>query len=426
MGIRLKLIVFLVFLGILQTLSWIAIAFMPSAGSSIITIAALLALSNLGASVVDVANDALVAECGKKKSTGELQSFAWFFVAVGGIFGNLAALFALSKLEFRIIFGIFGVILVCQVCKSMRVSEETLGLNQTPIHIPRVIIRDVEKSDEVMHEFSLVYGKKMYSSSDAFPNTLSHELSEDAQKDPKYDAVKSQEPALKRAEMKQQLAKLIYLVKQPDILYAMSWYMASYAMIPTLSSTMFFFQTQHLKVDPSVIGLSKVIGQIGLMGGSLVYSHYSRAGMVPLRKILSSIQVLLCLFTISDIILVKRMNVAMGIPDVTFVIMGASAFVDAINQFKVLPFIVFVARLCPAGHEASLLAAFMSMQCLATIISGYMGVTLASMLHISSGDFSELPIAIFIQSIATLVPLFWISLIPDGGSNLQQRDGKKT
>ena len=120
------------------------------------------------------------------------------------------------------------------------------------------------------------------------------------------------------------------------------------------------------------------------------------------------------------------MNVAMGIPDAAFVVMGASAFVDAINQFKVLPFIVFVARLCPAGHEASLLAAFMSMQCLATIISGYMGVTLASMLHISSGDFSELPSAIFIQSIATLVPLLWISLIPDGGSNSQQRDGKKT
>ena len=60
------------------------------------------------------------------------------------------------------------------------------------------------------------------------------------------------------------------------------------------------------------------------------------------------------------------------------------------------------------------MALLMSVQCLASIVSGYLGASLASFLGVSSGNYSRLPLGIFIQSMETLVPLTWISFIPDG------------
>lgn len=107
----------------------------------------------------------------------------------------------------------------------------------------------------------------------------------------------------------------------------------------------------------------------------------------------------------------KQINIQLGIPNEAYVI-GISASVEAIAQFKLLPFTVLLAQLCPAGCEGSLMALFMSVQCLASIVSGYSGTALASFLGVSSGDYSRLPLGIFIQSMATMVPLTWISLLP--------------
>lgn len=432
---------YLVIGGCLQAVSWGTIAFIPGGGSSVLMIAILLALTNLGQSMVDVANDALVAECAKKKkSTGELQSFAWFSTAAGGVIGYLMAAFALSRVEFKMMFGVFGTLLLCQIGKSIGVNEGSFGLR-----MPHSMNAGVEKPNQLVSEYT-TYTKKRSSNgsmngSDAPPYAHTFEATEDGRKHSSINAERSNlvsvnivmlealsEKEIDRmsAGMWQQFTDLIHLVKQPEILYPLSWFMASYAMIPTLAGTMFFFQTQHLKVEPSVVVMAKMMGQVGLMGGSALYSRYLKS--MPLRKLLASIQILLCLCMLFDIMLVKRMNVGMGIPDWVFV-MGLSAYVEAINQFKVLPFMVLLGQLCPAGSEGALLAAFMSMQCLATIISGYMGVTLASMLHISSHDFSELPTGILIQSLAALLPLFWIFFIPEAPrvSSLQQpHQGKIT
>ena len=119
----------------------------------------------------------------------------------------------------------------------------------------------------------------------------------------------------------------------------------------------------------------------------------------------------------SDIFLVCRLNIKAGIPD-RFYILGASAFVEAIAQFKVLPFSIMLSQLCPPGSEASLLAFFMSCHCLALIVSGYTGTMLASFLNLSVDSFVGLPLGILIQSLAALLPLLWISCIP---SNLNKR-----
>ncbi|GLJ24980.1 hypothetical protein SUGI_0478260 [Cryptomeria japonica] len=275
--------------GLLQAVSWGSIAFIPAAGSSIAIMAAFLILSNLGASIVEVATDALVAECGKKHkvdSSGELQSFAWMALTAGSV----------------------------------------LGKN-------RLVL----------------------------PNSITD-------------------------------------VSTNNVI-GLGW-----------RGTMFFYQTQYLKIDPSIFGLAKVVGQMGLMLGSIFYNRLLKK--VPFRKLVCSVQILLSVCMLSDIILVKQLNIQLGIPNEIF-IFGASAFVEAVAQFKVLPFTVHFAQLCPAGCEGSLMSLVMSTHCLASIMSGYLGIALVSFLGVSSENYSRLPLGILIQSMATLVPLVWISFIPD-------------
>ncbi|MCO5570068.1 hypothetical protein L7F22_023782 [Adiantum nelumboides] len=411
---------YLVIGGCLQAICWGIIALLPNEGSSVIMVAVLLALTNLGSSIADVANDALVAECAKKKkSTGELQSFAWFWTAAGGVLGNLVAAFAMGRVEFKLMFSIFGIFLLVHVCKSISMNERSLGLRT-----PQSANGAADKRDELFSGTQintenwvfekLENGYKQLSTNPDF--STSHIVMPDSLSEQELHGLSN--------GMRKQLTDLIVLVKQPDILYPLAWFVASFAMIPTLTGTMFFYQTQHLKIDPSIVGMAKVMGQVGLMGASASYTRYLKK--VPLRKLLASVQILVCMCILSDILLVKRVNVWMGVPDYMMV-MGMSAYVEGIHQFKVLPLMVLMGQLCPVGSEGGLLAALMSMQCLSSIFSGYMGVALASMLHISAHDFSELSTAIVVQAFIALLPLVWISFIPSGtkgSSSPQPEEGK--
>eukprot|EP00249_Psilotum_nudum_P004783 c18280_g1_i1 orf=349-1866(-) len=417
---------YLIFGGLLQVISWGTIIFLPGPSTSVTMIAVFLTLSNLGASIVEVANDALVAECGKQgKLAGELQSFAWFSSAAGSAFGNVIGATAVSQMKYKIMFLIFLLLLLAQVVKCVQVNEESLG--PRTLHF---VWGEASNKDGTVGSPELPKNR---------PNHWCVKNGYDNHKGPQDINAWEDEwwhsGTLMKIEIApeghvntkgilQQLRDLIQLVRQPEIAYPMVWFVASYAMIPTLSGTMFFYQTQYLKVDPMIMGTAKVLGQVGLMAGSVVYSNFLKG--IPLRKLVGCTQIFLSFCILSDILLVRGVNLQFGIPN-EMMVLGASAFVDGIGQFKILPFMVFLAQLCPSGSEGSLLAFFMSMQCLAIIISGYLGLTLASLLHISSTDFGELPFGILIQAIAALLPLLWMSFIPKQLKSpaSQEGDGKQ-
>ncbi|KAG9452902.1 hypothetical protein H6P81_005806 [Aristolochia fimbriata] len=350
---------------LLQAASWLSIAFIPSSYLSIIIISLFLLLSNLGASIVEVANDALVAESRGKPTTknddsspsakpgtpsssssGELQSFAWMMASLGGILGNLLGGVAMNLFTPRIMFLFFGLLLIIQFLLTITLRERSLNLPKTS------------------------------------PSTgIGHKLSE-----------------------------LSVALKRPQLSRAIAWFAASYAVIPVLLGTMFFYQTQHLKLSSSVIGLSKVFGQAALLAWSAAYNRW--LNWVPPRKLISAVQATIAVFMVSDALFVKEMYKQLGVPDSVYVV-GFSGLLEVLFQFKVLPFIVVVAQLCPPGCEGSLMAFLMSTVALATIVSGYLGVALAAITGVSAEDFSALPLAILIQASCTLVPIYWNSWIPD-------------
>ncbi|KAF6169420.1 hypothetical protein GIB67_021423 [Kingdonia uniflora] len=178
----------------LQAFSWLAIGLLPSSSISIIIITLFLLLGNFGASIVEVANDALVAETGEQKpeaandalvaevgkqkhvsSARALQSFVSVAASAGGVLGNLIGGITIARFSPRIIFLAFSFLLVIQFFITVPISEKSLNLPKS------------SSSNSILKQLSL----------------------------------------------------LLTALKKPEIAYSMIWLATSYAVIPVLTGSMF-------------------------------------------------------------------------------------------------------------------------------------------------------------------------------------------
>ncbi|XP_008224018.1 PREDICTED: probable folate-biopterin transporter 8, chloroplastic [Prunus mume] len=338
---------------LLQVLSWGPMAVIPVAAKALPTLMACVLLSNLGASITEVAQDALVAEYGQEKNMKGLQSYAFMASAAGGILGNLIGGYFLMKTPPRTMFLVFSVLLSAQLAISLRIREESLGLPQLPDHY--------------------LMRKPIFES------------------------------------MRKQFTELVMGIQEESIVRPLTWIVASIAMVPVLSGSIFCYQTQCLHLDPSVIGMSRVIGQLMLLSTAVLYDCYWKK--IPMRKLVGVVQLVYAFSLLLDLLLVRQINVRLGIPNEVFVLCF-SGLAETIAQFKLLPFTVLFASLCPRGCEGSLTSFLASALCLSSIASGFLGVGLASLIGVTAGDYSSLPFGILVQFIAALLPLGWLCNLP--------------
>lgn len=311
-------------------------------------------LSNLGASITEMAKDALVAEYGQKHKISGLQSYALMASAAAAILGNLIGGYILMKTSPRTMFLIFAVLLSFQLVNSLRTREESLGLSS-------------QLSDNNLMRSSVIESTR------------------------------------------KKFSDLMLAISEENIYRPLTWIVASIAMVPSLSGSIFCYQTQCLHLDPSVIGMSKVIGQLTLLSTTILYDQHWRK--VPIRGLASATQILYAGSLLLDLVLVKQININLGIPNELFALCF-SGLAEVVAQFKVLPFSVLFASLCPRGCEGSLTSFFASILCLSSIVGGMLGVGLASTMGIMTGDYLRLPVGIVVQFLAALVPLLWIHHLP--------------
>lgn len=189
----------------------------------------------------------------------------------------------------------------------------------------------------------------------------------------------------------------------------MVWFFLAHVTVPNLSTVMFYYQTEFLKLEASFLGTTRVLGWLSLMIGTLTYNRYLKK--MRLRHILMFTQVGVGLLTVLDLVLVSRANVLFGISDKVTVLFG-SALSDGINQFKFMPFLILSGQLCPPGVEGTLFALFMSINNLGSTVGSFVGAGLASILNISSGSFDNLFLGIGIQILCTFIPVAFLFLIP--------------
>lgn len=327
---------------------------------------AFVLLSNFGASITEVAKDALVAEYGQIHNINGLQSYALMALAAGGILGSLLGGYFLMKVPPRTMFLLFTLLLSLQFGYSLRTREESLGLARLPDH--KLMKKSISES------------------------------------------------------ISQQFSELRMAISDDSIFCPLAWIVASIVMVPSLSGSIFCYQTRCLQLNPSVIGMSRVIGQLMLLSTTVLYNRYWRK--VPMRKLVGAVQMVYAGSVLLDLVLVKQINLKLGIPNDMFALCF-SGLAEIIAQFKLLPFSVLFACLCPIGCEGSLTSFLASALCISSIISGCFGIGLALSLGITSGDYSKLPMGIVVQFVAALAPLLWIHHLPmsQGTSGEERKRG---
>lgn len=219
--------------------------------------------------------------------------------------------------------------------------------------------------------------------------------------------------------VKSTIRTLIEAVRQPVILRPMLWFFLAQVTIPNISTVLFYYQTDFLHLDASFLGTARVVSWGGLMLGTFIYNRFLKH--VRLRKIFLGTHIALFILNLIDNILVLRLNSSLGISDKAFVL-GTSALADAVNQFKLMPFLVLSGRLCPPGIEGTLFALFMSINNFGSTISSFFGAVVASVLDLSSNRFDNLAFGICIQAVCTLIPVCFLFLIPKEASGASSQD----
>uniref|UniRef100_A0A1J3C7G4 Putative folate-biopterin transporter 7 n=1 Tax=Noccaea caerulescens TaxID=107243 RepID=A0A1J3C7G4_NOCCA len=349
---------YIAFGALLQAISWLAIVFLSRSNVSILALSIYLLLSNLGASLVEVANDAIVAEAGKQKcpssssqqssssTSGELASFVWMASSLGGILGNLLGGIAIKTFSAQSTFLVFGVLALVQFFVTINIEEKSLNLPENP----------------------------------------------------------------SPAGIRKHLSDLSQVLRKPEISYSIAWIALSTAVVPVLTGTMFFYQTKFMKIDASLLGISKVVGQIAMLLWGFAYNRWLKS--IQPRKLITFIQVTIGVFVISDVLFVKGIYRDLGVPDSVYVILF-SGILETLFYMKNLPFTVLMTRLCPPGCEGSLMAFVMSAIALAFIVSGYLGIVLASFVGVTVDDFSGFSSGLAIEAICVAIPLVLTSWIYD-------------
>lgn len=206
-----------------------------------------------------------------------------------------------------------------------------------------------------------------------------------------------------------QCRALATVVVDPICWRPMLWIFLSNALPPSVGEAMFSFKTAELGFSKSFLGFISTVGSFTLLGTTALYNAYFRD--MPFRRMFFRIQLASACVSFAEFVLVSRLNVAFGIGD-RFFIFGDEILSDVVARLKHMPSLVLCAKICPPGIEGTMFALLMSIYNFSWSVASYGGSWLCSYLQISKTNFAGLAVAVTIRSVAKLVPLFLLFMVP--------------
>ncbi|KAK3199617.1 hypothetical protein Dsin_023032 [Dipteronia sinensis] len=397
---------------VLSLVPWLILGLNAYMRSSTWHLIIFLTAQNLGSAMADVVVDAMIAEAVRSERSsfaGDLQSISWLSMAFGGICGSLLGGYALTNIKIHTIFLLFSVLPTIQLLSCGLVEENSVGS-----YVSHEISNS--SSSHMVNGNNNVFDEDISLEKNSNVSIIRRRKSQKKKKKrsvftSKYDTPENGNSLILQwfRSLKAATYSLYGALRQPAIFRPMTWFFLAHVTVPNLSTIMFYYQTEFLNLEPAFLGTARVVGWAGLMLGTYAYNRYLKK--IKLRKILMWTQIGLSILSLLDIVLVSRLNVAYGISDKATVLYG-SALSDAVNQFKLMPFLILSGQLCPPGIEGTLFALFMSINNFGSTVGSFVGAGLASVLNISSGSFDNLLLGIVIQVICTFIPIAFLFLIP--------------
>ena len=151
-------------------------------------------------------------------------------------------------------------------------------------------------------------------------------------------------------------SKIKAFVSQPTI-YKPIGFLLLFLITPSAGSVMFYFYTNELGFAPEFMGQLRLANSCASVLGIYIFNKYLRN--VPFKKILFWSSIICFVLGLTQILLVTRANVALGIPDKLFCL-GDSLIIQTFAEINMMPLLVLACRLCPKNIEGTMYALMMS------------------------------------------------------------------
>ena len=210
-------------------------------------------------------------------------------------------------------------------------------------------------------------------------------------------------------KISEQFKEIYKFVGRTDI-YIPVGFILIFTATPSCGDAMFFYFTNHLDFDPEYMGRMKMAYGLANILGMVLYNNFLQG--YEFKGILISTTIFCSVISLSQLLLVTRVNGSIGIPDEFFAIF-CTFIVQVTGELNMLPILVLCCRICPKKIEGSLYALLMSTMNFGSMLSSQSGGLLMLALGITQTNFKLLWALILITSLIMIAPLPMLTCVPD-------------
>jgi molybdopterin/thiamine biosynthesis adenylyltransferase len=164
-----------------------------------------------------------------------------------------------------------------------------------------------------------------------------------------------------------------------------------------------------LKFDESQLGYLSTVASVGSLLGVMIY--YAGLNKANLRWLFFFVLIFSCLVSLTQLVLVSRVNVKWGISDFWFAF-GDEAINSIVSNLIQMPMLIVCAKLCPPGVEATLYSFMTVVNNVAGSVASNLSAILTEAFAVTLTNFDKLSGLVVLCAITSLVPIAFLLLIP--------------
>ena len=166
---------------------------------------------------------------------------------------------------------------------------------------------------------------------------------------------------------------------------------------------------QPLELPEEVLGYISVVTTLSQAAGAALYRACLKR--LRLRPLFAAIVCVSSLLQLTQLLLVLRVNTALGLPDVAFAL-GDDAIIEISRELLAMPMLVMMAALCPSGATGTVFALLTSVQMAGATLGGSLSAALTRATGVTLDDYSRLSTLTVACVALRLATLLALGLVP--------------
>ncbi|MFN5856582.1 MAG: folate/biopterin family MFS transporter [Pseudanabaenaceae cyanobacterium] len=363
---------YLLLAAVLGVSAWLGMAF--GVNDTFWAITAITA-GSLSVACSDAITDALVVARARLEPDGDagnLQSFTWMAISIGGIVASYLSGYLIEHVGIRNVFALTALLPLVAGLATFAISDYPMS------HLNPVMTGDAATDQKASSRLMATIKTNLGQFKQAFTN------------------------------------KAILLPAAFIFLWQAS---------PGADTAFFYFSTNELHFNPEFLGTVKFVTSWAGLLGVWMFQRFLKA--VPMRKLFFWTISISTLLGLTSLILITHWNRKLGISDQWFSL-GDSLVLTIAGRIAYMPILVLAARLCPEGIEATLFAVLMSVLNIAALSSYQLGALLTHWFGVTETNFDNLALLVTVTNLSSLLPLPFLRWLPDESSVPQAVDSQPT